>query len=291
MSAAAQQQNYTTGLNVTGTILNTEFGNIITHLNFIYTLIDNTGGAGVLTIDTTNDYLGVNYATPETGLDVVQGKTVESITNVIARFRASTSAAADAGVLIGSLNGNAPFITDAPGGGTSVGMTYKSEGDLFLDAGTASNIKVKDSILANTDNLYDVGGSSNRFDDIYATNGTIQTSDQNDKEAIEDSALGLDFISTLRPVTYKWKKSYKKNQGEQVDEDGEIVQLEEKKTQEKRKHYGLLAQEVETALDGTDFAGLVVDQESGKYGLRYNEFIPILIKAIQELKAEVDTLK
>ena len=41
------------------------------------------------------------------------------------------------------------------------------------------------STNGSTDNLLNLGTSSNRFKDIYATNGTIQTSDQNEKQDIE----------------------------------------------------------------------------------------------------------
>ena len=36
------------------------------------------------------------------------------------------------------------------------------------------------------DNVIDLGSSSTRFDDIYATNGTIQTSDRNEKQDIQE---------------------------------------------------------------------------------------------------------
>jgi hypothetical protein len=38
---------------------------------------------------------------------------------------------------------------------------------------------------ANQDNVIDLGLSGSRFDDIYATNGTIQTSDRNEKQDID----------------------------------------------------------------------------------------------------------
>ena len=38
---------------------------------------------------------------------------------------------------------------------------------------------------ADVDNIIDLGSSSVRFDDIYATNGTIQTSDRNEKQNIQ----------------------------------------------------------------------------------------------------------
>ena len=38
---------------------------------------------------------------------------------------------------------------------------------------------------SNRDNVIDLGASSARFDDIFATNSTIQTSDQNEKQSIQ----------------------------------------------------------------------------------------------------------
>ena len=145
---------------------------------------------------------------------------------------------------------------------------------------------------------YDLGSSSYKWDDVYATNGTIQTSDKNEKNTIIDSDLGLSFVNKLKPVSYKFNS----------------------KT---RTHYGLIAQDVETTLSDiskptTGFAGFIKtdipDQiydaikdegniPEGKkagdvkipahtsYGLRYGEFISPLIKAVQELSAEVETLK
>jgi hypothetical protein len=128
------------------------------------------------------------------------------------------------------------------------------------------------------DDEVDLGHSSTRFDDVRATNGTIQTSDKNEKNTIIDSDLGLDFVNSLSPKSYKFNN----------------------KT---RTHYGLIAQDVETVLgdikkDATQFAGFCKDDISEKqdgseyrYGLRYHEFISPMIQAIKDLKAEVDTLK
>ena len=57
-------------------------------------------------------------------------------------------------------------------------------------------------------------------------NGTIQTSDANDKTNIENTDLGLRFVSQLTPRKYKYV-------------DGESD----------RTHYGLIAQEVKSVLD------------------------------------------
>tara|TARA_R110000824_G_scaffold107621_7_gene254019 strand:+ start:5032 stop:6777 length:1746 start_codon:yes stop_codon:yes gene_type:complete len=142
----------------------------------------------------------------------------------------------------------------------------------------AGKIKVSmssgSSFYPATNDNHDVGNDSYRWDDIYATNGTIDTSDRNEKESIQTSTLGLNFISALNPVSYVRKG----------------------KT---RSHYGLIAQEVKTVLDSlsidtSKFAGYVNPSSTGgegALGLRYHEFIAPMIKAIQELKSEIDTLK
>ncbi len=125
----------------------------------------------------------------------------------------------------------------------------------------------------------DLGSSNFKFDNIFATNGTISTSDQNLKNTIATSDLGLDFINRLNPVSYKFNG----------------------KT---RTHYGLIAQEIETVLGAiskpaTGFGGFCkdekdedgVDLETPLYGLRYTEFIAPMIKALQELSAKVTALE
>jgi len=145
------------------------------------------------------------------------------------------------------------------------------------------------------DNTHDLGFSNERWDDVYAANGTINTSDRNEKNTITTSDLGLSFINKLKPVSYKFNN----------------------KT---RTHYGLIAQDVETTLSDiskatSDFAGFIKedipdklyeeddDIPEGKsvgdvktaafttYGLRYHEFISPLIKAMQELTAKVEALE
>jgi len=150
-------------------------------------------------------------------------------------------------------------------------------------------------IRPHLDDTYHIGINGAKWDNIYATNGTIQTSDRNKKNTIVDSDLGLAFVNKLKPVSYKFNN----------------------KT---RTHYGLIAQDIETVLSDiskptSGFAGFIKEDipdelytgedeiPEGKtvgdlktaayttYGLRYGEFISPLIKAIQELSAEVETLK
>ena len=154
-------------------------------------------------------------------------------------------------------------------GGLSVAGMYASD-----DGGGSFS----GGIYPTTDDRYDLGTGSYRWDDIFATSGTVNTSDSRLKENIQPAKLGLDFINDLNPITYKWKKKNKKK----VD----------------ATHHGIIAQEVvETLKDHgidslEDFGGIYHDgEDESHYGARYNEFIPILMKAVQELSAEVKELK
>jgi hypothetical protein len=166
-------------------------------------------------------------------------------------------------------------------GAYTTGRLYIGSGDTAItfasdyDAIYPINITTQSA----RDDAIDLGYlSGGRFDDIVATNGTIQTSDQNEKNTIADSDLGLDFVKQLSPKSYKFNG----------------------KT---RTHYGLIAQDVETVLSDinkptTDFAGFIKgdiseeqDGSSYRYGLRYNEFIAPLIKAIQEQQELIEDLQ
>ena len=50
----------------------------------------------------------------------------------------------------------------------------------------------------------------------------------------------------------------------------------------KEKQIGVIAQELQTV-----FPGMVTTDQEGKLGVKYSVFVPILIKAIQELSAKV----
>jgi hypothetical protein len=149
-----------------------------------------------------------------------------------------------------------------------------------------------------TDNAYSLGVSGTRWSAVWAANGTIQTSDEREKKDIINSDLGLDFVSKLRPVSFKWKVGQNVVTSEVIkDEEGNPILDEDGKEKTEtvitpregvRTHYGLIAQEVETLLDGKDFGGFIHDTETDVKGLRYDQFVPLLIKAIQELSTKLD---
>jgi hypothetical protein len=138
---------------------------------------------------------------------------------------------------------------------------------LYLIGGSGTMTR---NLMPQADDTYDLGHSSYRWDDIYATNGTIQTSDKRDKKDIVATSLGLEFLNKLNPVSYKWATDSKNTS----------------------THYGLIAQEVletlkECGIESRDEFGGITGDEETRYGARYGEFIAILIKAVQELSEQV----
>lgn len=169
-------------------------------------------------------------------------------------------------------NSSAGYALIQTSGGITTVNSASGQAIRFAIAGTTIYNADTVAFYPEADNSRDLGKSGNRYDDVYATNGTIQTSDGGEKRDITDSDLGLDFVKHLRPVRYKWHST------------------EEKPT--RRPHYGLIAQEVKATLDEmeVDFAGYIHDPEADAYGLRYSEFIGPLVKAVQELAAENESL-
>jgi len=143
-----------------------------------------------------------------------------------------------------------------------------------------------------TDNTTLLGGAGFRWSQVWAANGTIQTSDQRTKTEIANATLGADFVKALRPVSYKWIEGGKQDTGER-DEDGNYIY---KSVPGERTHWGFIAQEVKEAVDtaGVDFGGWVLtdkDDPDSQQALRYDQFIAPLTKALQETMAELEALK
>jgi hypothetical protein len=148
------------------------------------------------------------------------------------------------------------------------------------------------SFYPNTDNAVNLGLDIRRWTAVYAVNGTIQTSDKREKIEVKDSLLGVNFIKSLRPVSYKWIEGGKRDTGER-DEDNNYIY---ESVPGQRTHWGFIAQEVKEAVDaaGVDFGGWVLtdkDDPDSQQALRYDQFIAPLTKALQEALAEIDVLK
>lgn len=161
------------------------------------------------------------------------------------------------------------------------------------------------------DNQVQLGNSSTTTF-VY---GTVQNrSDLRDKAAVRDTQLGLTFITALRPVDYKWdmRDDYKTEKPKRSDfesvedyqvaitswgNNNRIQNLTHNGSKTRtRYHHGLIAQEVKQVLDaqGIDFGGFqdhTINGGDDVLSIGYDELIAPMIKAMQELKAELDSVK
>ena len=96
----------------------------------------------------------------------------------------------------------------------------------------------------------------------------------------------------MRPVSFKWIVGHNEVTSKKVVDENGDEKIEQVITprEGKRRHYGLLAQEVKEALNGTDFGGFIEDEVTGGLGLRYDQFVPLLIKGMQEQQALIQEL-
>ena len=111
------------------------------------------------------------------------------------------------------------------------------------------------------DNSVDLGMSSARFDDIYATNATIQTSDRNEKQDIEelsDAERRVAVVAKGLMRKFRWKDA--------VAEKGNNARI----------HFGIIAQDLEAAftaegLDAGKYAMFISTTWWEHEGERYEE--------------------
>jgi hypothetical protein len=112
-----------------------------------------------------------------------------------------------------------------------------------------------------------------------AVTAITSLSDERDKTDIKDLEYGLNFINALQPREFVWDNR------EETDIDGNKYYSNNKG----KKDFGFIAQEVKEI--DNDTLKLVNNSNLEKLELSYGKLVPILVKAIQELKAEIELLK
>jgi hypothetical protein len=154
-------------------------------------------------------------------------------------------------------------------------------------AGSNKQIVIGYSVQGQADANVTIGSSSGKIYNAYESNATwTQTSDVRLKTNIENDSLGLSFINRLRPVKFNWKPS------NEIDQSLPYY----KETNERDTQtviHGLIAQEVKSALDAegvNTFAGWD-EGPDGIQAISREMFISPLVKAVQELSAQVEILK
>lgn len=140
-----------------------------------------------------------------------------------------------------------------------------------------TSLSVSGSVRPSVDNTYDLGAVSLRWDDVYATNGTIQTSDANEKQDIDTLSVAEQLVAARCKNLvrkFKWRSA--------VAEKGS----------EARTHFGVIAQDVKAAfeaegLNASDY-GVFIEStwtdddgvEHTRLGVRYTELFAFIISAL-----------
>ena len=166
------------------------------------------------------------------------------------------------------------------GGQFLVGKTTYSDttvGAALAETGATNSTMAASANTTTTHNTYSTGAGAYRFyvgmgGTVYATNTTISAiSDQRLKENVRDLDVGLDAVMALKPRKFDWKEG---------------------KGQDKKDVRGFIAQEFEQVFpDLIDEWKDPAPEGEEPYKSVRQDLIPVLVKAIQELKAELDAAK
>lgn len=175
-------------------------------------------------------------------------------------------------------NGNVGIGVPNPLTALHVNGRIRFNGLEYLEDGGANEIAARGDLRPTANNIYDLGTTSQRWDDVYATNGTINTSDQRDKKNIKDIPYGLSEILELNPVIYQWKEN--KDPGYKL---GLIAQ----------ELLGVLPEVVKTydyKVDEED-ESVFTKVEADRLGVYYSDIIPVLVKGMQDQQSLINEMK
>lgn len=215
-----------------------------TFTTFTSTGIDDNASSTALTIDSSGNLLvgkpSADNTTAGTTIYNTDGFSSVRDNNTVAILNRLTSDGdimefRKDGTTVGSIgvrSSSDPFFVDATGTG------LKMEGGI-------SSIVPCNTVGQARDNAIDLGQASGRFDDIYATNATIQTSDANEKQDIEELSEAEQRVATAAKGflrKYRWKSAVAK------------------KGDDARMHFGIIAQDLKGAFEAE---GL----DAGRYGM------------------------
>jgi trimeric autotransporter adhesin len=119
---------------------------------------------------------------------------------------------------------------------------------------------------------------------VYSYNAVQTVSDERDKTDFRPLKLGVDFLKRIEVVEYR-----NKPRAIHLPDGAERIEG-------RRYHTGVKAQQVAQVCKdlGVDFSGLQHHEQNGGadvWTVAYEKFIPILIKAVQDQEAEIESLK
>ena len=147
------------------------------------------------------------------------------------------------------------------------------------------------NVTGNGNSSFTFGSGSTDTACDFGSTTWANPSDERIKEEIQDEVVGLSFINDLRPRTFRYRK-----EKDIPDSLKAHVADSEKRYKTDKYEHGFIAQEVKEAIDKHSslkdgFDMWSEDDGDGRQRVGPTAVIPMLIKAIQELSAEVEKLK
>jgi len=247
-------------LTVSGTAATntTGLGLIGTTTGYNRVLINNTSGGGQFGVEGST---GGSICNSSTAYSTIVGSYQNYPLHFITNNNVQATIDASGNLLVGK---------STAGALGTVGHEIKANGEVFATQSASTNV-------ATTYHAYSSGAAAYRFyvgmgGTVYATNTTISAiSDARLKENVQDIDVGLGAILALKPRKFDWKEGKGKNiKGDR----------------------GFIAQEFETVFPNLidEWKDAAPEGETPYKSVR-QDLIPVLVKAIQELTARVQTLE
>ena len=247
-------------------------------------IIFNTNGSERMRLDATGN-LGIGTSAPTQKLDVRGSSAVSMIRTPDTTAPTLGLFVNDGSNGVGTISvdngGHMTFDTGSTGAGQAERMRIDSSGFIYVNTGgaepSASQVGVK--ITGTQGQAFwssaNTGTSGYNHFNFYNGNGAVgsivtngsatafnTSSDYRLKEDLQDFK-GLDMVSKIPVYDFKWK----------VDES---------------RSYGVMAHELEEVLP----QAVSGDKDAKEMqSVDYSKIVPLLVKSIQELKAEIELLK
>ena len=189
-------------------------------------------------------------------------------------------------------NGIYQLFTSVPGPTAQLGVTY--QGNLLVKPSATSGSAIIFGPI--TTNTYSCGGSSYLWTAVYATNGTIQTSDHNLKKDIEELKFSAgNIVRSLRAKQFRWDNDKVKQMAANSDPEYDPERIFK---EDNRTYFGFMAQEIDSAMkkEGVEaYDGLLHAPKTGMNDSDhwlYNpvNMIPIMWEAIYDIQKRLDKI-
>jgi hypothetical protein len=161
-------------------------------------------------------------------------------------------------------NTSVQLASNTYGSGTALPMTFSAGGSERMRITTGGEVYIAGTTDQGAYNLQ-VNGTG-----VWAAGAYVNGSDVRLKDNVVSLGSALNDVMKLNPVTFTYKPTYSSDANVQT---------------------GFIAQELKEVFKNKNFVDGLVTQGPTYLNVAYQNLIPVLTKAIQELKQELDDLK